>query len=67
MITKIRAAKVPSNPVENQTNSGLFISENALSRPDQARQWTEENRAAIYDYNMRIERRGVFSDGLRRF
>jgi antitoxin CcdA len=29
--------------------------------------WREENRLAIDEYNARIERSGVFSDGLRRF
>lgn len=31
------------------------------------RRWLEENREAIEAYNQRVERRGVFSDGLRRF
>ena len=29
--------------------------------------WLDENKAAISDYNERIEKQGVFSDGLRRF
>lgn len=29
--------------------------------------WLEENREGIEDYNRSIERRGVFSRGLRRF
>lgn len=29
--------------------------------------WRETNRQAINDYNERVERNGVFSDGLRRF
>lgn len=29
--------------------------------------WLEENREAIEEYNRRIEQRGVFSRGLRRF
>ena len=29
--------------------------------------WQEENRAAIEAYNRRIARRGLFSDGHRRF
>jgi len=29
--------------------------------------WLEENREALDDYNQRIKRDGVFSDGLRRF
>ncbi|MFM2407981.1 MAG: hypothetical protein RL358_723 [Pseudomonadota bacterium] len=30
-------------------------------------QWLAENQAALDEYNRRIEARGVFSDGLRRF
>lgn len=30
-------------------------------------QWVRENREALEAYNRIIERRGVFSDGLRRF
>lgn len=29
--------------------------------------WVEENGPALSDYNSRIERQGVFSEGLRRF
>ena len=38
-----------------------------LAREARARQWLAENKSAIDDYNARIEKRGVFSDGLRRF
>lgn len=31
------------------------------------KQWLEENREALEAYNRFVERRGVFSDGLRRF
>jgi antitoxin CcdA len=34
---------------------------------EKRREWREENREAIEDYNKRIEAGGVFSDGLRRF
>ncbi|MGB8517394.1 MAG: type II toxin-antitoxin system CcdA family antitoxin [Gallionella sp.] len=30
-------------------------------------QWLAENQAALDEYNRRVEMRGVFSDGLRRF
>ncbi|WGZ92758.1 MAG: type II toxin-antitoxin system CcdA family antitoxin [Candidatus Thiothrix putei] len=30
-------------------------------------EWLEQNRLALNAYNERIEQRGVFSDGLRRF
>ena len=32
---------------------------------EKRREWKEENRDAIDDYNRRIEAKGVFSDGLR--
>ena len=38
-----------------------------LLREEKRRQWQEENRKAIDDYNQRMETRGIFSDGLRRF
>lgn len=38
-----------------------------LLREYRRREWLRENREAIEDYNRRIERRGVFSDGWRRF
>ena len=38
-----------------------------LIREEKSRQWREENREAIVDYNCRIEKNGAFSDGLRRF
>ena len=30
-------------------------------------QWLDENRISIADYNKRIAKHGVFSDGIRRF
>lgn len=38
-----------------------------LIKRERRKQWRKENRAAIEAYNRRIERDGVFSDGLRRF
>ena len=38
-----------------------------IAREACVRQWLTENKSAIDEYNARIERRGVFSDGLRRF
>jgi len=38
-----------------------------LVREARSSHWLEENRAALDDYNSRIERHGVFSEGLRRF
>ena len=38
-----------------------------LLRDDERRQWRIENQEAIEEYNKRIETKGVFSDGLRKF
>ncbi len=38
-----------------------------MLRDEKRRNWQEENREAIEEYNRRIEARGVFSDGLRQF
>ena len=38
-----------------------------LIREEKRRNWREENREAVDDYNRRIEAGGVFSDGLRHF
>jgi antitoxin CcdA len=38
-----------------------------ILRDEKRRNWLEENREAIEEYNQRIETHGVFSDGLRQF
>ena len=38
-----------------------------MLRDEKRRDWIEENREALDEYNRRIEIHGVFSDGLRRF
>lgn len=38
-----------------------------ILREEKRRQWQEENQEAVEEYNRRIESRGVFSDGLRKF
>ncbi len=38
-----------------------------ILRDEKRRNWKEENREAVEEYNRRIEADGVFSDGLRRF
>lgn len=38
-----------------------------ILRDEKRRNWQEENREAIEEYNHRIEARGVFSDGMRQF
>ena len=75
-------ADAPKKPVNLRVNSDLLRQAKALNinlskaleqqlagmaREARARQWLEENKAAIDDYNARIERRGAFSGGLRRF
>lgn len=38
-----------------------------IIRQAQREQWLAENQNALDEYNRRIETRGTFSDGLRRF
>lgn len=38
-----------------------------ILRQEEREAWRMENAAAISDYNARIEKNGVFSDGLRSF
>ena len=38
-----------------------------ILRDEKRKNWLKENRAAIEDYNQRIETHGVFSDGQRQF
>lgn len=38
-----------------------------ILRDEKQRNWIEENREAMEEYNRRIETHGVFSDGLRQF
>ena len=38
-----------------------------ILREEKRRNWLEENREAMEEYNQRIETHGVFSDGLRQF
>ncbi|MDP2761349.1 MAG: type II toxin-antitoxin system CcdA family antitoxin [Sideroxyarcus sp.] len=38
-----------------------------IVRQAQRSQWLVENKGALDEYNRRIESRGTFSDGLRRF
>ena len=38
-----------------------------IVRQAQSKQWLEDNKKALDAYNRRIEARGTFSDGLRRF
>ncbi|MBZ0092247.1 MAG: type II toxin-antitoxin system CcdA family antitoxin [Sulfuricellaceae bacterium] len=38
-----------------------------IVRQEKRRLWLVENQGALKEYNRRIEKRGTFSDGLRRF
>lgn len=38
-----------------------------LIRTETRRRWLAENEGAIADYNERVDRLGVYSDGVRRF
>ena len=38
-----------------------------IVREAQRNRWLTENQCALEEYNRRIEKRGTFSDGLRRF
>lgn len=38
-----------------------------IVRQAQRDQWLAENKNALEEYNLRVESRGTFSDGLRRF
>lgn len=48
----------------SQTLENALIS---LIKQKQREQWVKENDSAIKEYNERIEKHGVFSDGLRKF
>jgi len=38
-----------------------------LLRQKERELWVKENKDAIAEYNQRVEKQGVFSDGLRKF
>ncbi len=40
---------------------------NHLNKKEKNTRWQEENKEAIQHYNERVEKYGVFSDGLRSF
>lgn len=82
MQTQIYNSNASKKPTNLSINSDLLMQAKALHinlsstleerlaelvREARQKQWLEENRAAIDDYNRRVEQKGVFSDGLRRF
>ena len=48
-------------------SQALEIRLTEILRDEKRRNWLEENREAMEEYNQRIETNGVFSDGPRRF
>ena len=54
---------------ENHINLSQALEQrlDEILREEQRRRWLTENLEAVNEYNSRVERHGVFSDGLRRF
>jgi antitoxin CcdA len=54
---------------ENHINLSQALEQrlDEVLREEQRRKWLTENLEAVNEYNSRIDRHGVFSDGLRRF
>jgi antitoxin CcdA len=54
---------------ENHINLSQALEQrlDEVLREEQRRKWLTENHEAVNEYNSRIDRHGVFSDGLRRF
>ena len=82
MENEVFDASAPKRPTNVTVNSDLLRQAKALGinlsrtleerlaeivRRELSRRWLAENSEAIEDYNDRIRRSGVFSDGLRRF
>lgn len=60
LVRKARAFKLNLSEVLEKALEDAF-------RERARRTWLQENEAAIDDYNEQVEKRGVFSDGWRRF
>lgn len=75
-------ASAPKKPTNLSINSDLLLQAKErhinlsqalelrlveILRDEKRRNWLEENREAMEEYNQRIETHGVFSDGLRQF
>ncbi len=82
MLAEFYNPEAPKKPTNLSINSDLLRQAKAfninlsqtleqrlaeLVRESRRQQWLLENQAALAEYNSRIETRGVFSDGLRRF
>lgn len=60
----------PAGPEKSATRNLTQPQEQDMAEIDRhtkREQWLTENTGALDDYNRRIESRGTFSDGLRRF
>ncbi|HET7833769.1 MAG TPA: type II toxin-antitoxin system CcdA family antitoxin [Gallionella sp.] len=57
---------ISSDQTATDNSANLSVNADAL-RQAQSERWLTENRDALEEYNCRIEARGTFSDGLRRF
>ncbi len=62
----ITVENISSDQTATDNSANLSVNADAL-RLAQSEQWLTENRGALKEYNRRIEARGSFSDGLRRF
>lgn len=82
MSTLIFDQAAPKKPANLSINADLLQQAKALNinlskaleqhlaeviREARRNQWLTENKDALDEYNRRIEKRGTFSDGLRRF
>lgn len=59
--------KVMLNPMTHNPFQTLEQHLAEIVRQAQRSQWLAENKSALDEYNRRIELRGTFIDGLRRF
>jgi len=57
--------KVMLNPMAH--NPSPTLEQHLVEIIRRRSQWLAENKSALDEYNRRIESRGTFSDGLRRF
>ena len=60
LLRQARALKINLSKTLEERLSQLILEQ-------KKRDWKKENREAIEAYNRRVEKNGVFSDGLRRF
>lgn len=57
--------KAKSYKINLSKNFEIYLNE--LVRKQEEKRWREETLEAIAEFNERVEKRGVFSDGLRSF